>query len=149
MQIQSENMSRDEFIRRVLERDARNIYRTQELIVSQRIYVSGKELKASQRKKGLRRKTGKLEDSLASPDFIIQSQGESFILAANYPLYIRFLDMKHLGNWRLYNRQIWGILYNNALRDIKYKYGQFISDTIGDALRAAFQRFNKKQIWPN
>lgn len=136
-------MSRDEFIRRVLERDARNIYRAQELIVSQRIYVSGKKLKASQRKKGLRRKTGKLEDSLASPDFYMKSQGESFTLAANYPLYIRFLDMKHLGNWRLYNRQIWGILYNNALRDIKYKYGENISDTVEKSLREAFEKYNR------
>jgi hypothetical protein len=143
MQIQSENMSRDEFIRRVLERDAKNIYRAQELIVSQRIYVSGKELKASQRKKGIQRRTGNLENSLASPDFIIQSKGESFILAANYPLYIRFLDMKHLGNWRLYNRQVWGILYNNALRDIKYKYGENISDTVEKSLREAFEKYNR------
>lgn len=136
-------MSQAEFIRAILERDARNIYRAQHLIVSQKIYVSGKDLKATKRKKGIQRQTGTLENSLANPDFYIRSEGEQFTVAANYPLYIRFLDMKHRGNWRIYNRQVWGILFHNALPDIRYKFGKFISDTVGNALRAAFQRFRK------
>ncbi|MDU1893026.1 MAG: hypothetical protein E6767_20305 [Dysgonomonas sp.] len=144
MLIQSGNMSQDEFIRRVLERDARNIYRAQELIVSQRIYLAGKDLKATQRKQGIQRRTGRLEDSLSSPDFYLRSEGENFTVAANYPLYIRFLDMKHRGNWRIYNRQVWGILFRNALPDIKRKFGKFISDTVGEALRVAFEKFNLK-----
>jgi len=143
MQIQSGNMSQDEFIRRVLERDARNIHRAQELIVSHKVYLAGKDLKATKRKKGIQRRTGMLEDSVSNPDFYMKSEGETFVVAANYPLYIRFLDMKHIGNWRIWNRQVWGILYNNALPDIKNKFGQFISDTLGEALRAAFQKFSK------
>jgi hypothetical protein len=52
--------------------------------------------------------------------------------------------MKRLGNWKIYNRQIWGILYSNALKDIKQRYGEYIGDTVGDALRDAFEKFNKK-----
>lgn len=143
MQVQSESMDPAEFVWRVLERDARNIYRAQHLIVSQRIYLAGKDLKASRRKKGIQKKSGTLEQALANPDFFMQAEGEKFTVAANYPLYIRFLDMKHLGNWRIFNRQVWGIL-SNALRDIKLRYGSYIGDRVGDALRAAFEKFNKK-----
>ena len=145
MVVQNETMSPAEFIRKILERDARNIYRAQHLIVSQRIYVSGKDLKATRRKKGIQRRTGRLENALANPDFQIQSAGEKFMVSSNYPLYIRFLDMKHLGNWRIYNRQVWGIL-SNALRDIRQRYGSYIGDRVGDALRAAFEKYNKKRI---
>lgn len=143
MLIQSENMSPDEFIRKILERDARNIYRAQHLVVSQHIYLSGKDLKATKRKKGLQRRTGHLEDSLANPEFYIRSEGEHFVMAANYPIYIRFLDMKRKGNWRIYNRLVFGILFNNALKDLKFKYGQNITDRIGNALRDAFEKYNK------
>ena len=40
------------------------------------------------------------------------------------PLYIRFLDMKKHGNYGIYNRQVWGILWNNSLQTIKYGYGK-------------------------
>jgi hypothetical protein len=142
MLIQSDSMAPDEFIRQIFERDARNIYRAQKLIVSQRIYLAGKDLKATQRAKGIQRRTGTLEDSLTNPDFIIQSQGEVFNIIAKYPLYIRFLDMKHLGNWMIYNKQIWGILFSNALPDIRYRYGDHIADAVGNALRNAFEKYN-------
>lgn len=138
MLIQSDNISQADFVRQILERDIRNIYRAQHLIVSQRIYLAGKDLKATKRKKGVNRQTGRLEDSLASPDFYMKSEGENFKIAGNYPLYIRFLDMKDKSNLQIYNRQIWGILYNNALKDIRYKYGEAIADTVGDKLRTAF-----------
>jgi len=144
MIVQSGNMSQADFIRTILERDARNIFRAQQLIVSQRIYLAGKDLKATRRQKGIRRRTGTLENSLASPDFIIQSQGEKFTMKADYPLYIRFLDMKHIGNWGIYRKPVWGILWNETYTTIRFKYGELISDRIGDALRDAFENYNKK-----
>lgn len=143
MVVQNDTMTPAEFVLKVLERDARNIYRAQHLIVSQRIYLSGKDLKATRRKKGIEKRTGTLENALANPDFFIQAEGEKFIVSSNYPLYIRFLDMKHLGNWRIFNRQVWGIL-SNTLKDIKQRYGSYIGDRVGDALRAAFEKFNRK-----
>lgn len=137
-------MSQAEFIRAILERDARNIYRAQQFIVSQRIYLAGKDLKATRRKAGLQKQSGTLEKALSNPEFYMKSEGEKFVLAANYPLYIRFLDMKNKGNWRIFNHQVWDILYNNALSDIKKRYGEAVTDYVGNALRAAFQQFNKK-----
>jgi len=48
--------------------------------------------------------------------------------------------MKKFGNRKIYNRQVWGILYNNALKDIKFNYGQAISDVVGEKLREAFNQ---------
>lgn len=145
MIIKSATMNEDEFVRKVLERDIRNIFRTQQLIISQRIYLSGKDLKASRRKKGVERRTGRLEDALSSPEFYLRSEGEQFTAAAVYPLYIRFLDLRRLGNMKLYNRVIWGILFNNALKDIKFRYGDAIRDYVGEALEAATQKFTRKK----
>lgn len=138
MIIQSKDMSQAEFIRAVLERDFRNIHKAQLLIVSEGIWREGRELKAKERGIRIRKRTGRLEDVLANPDFIMQSNGEIFTVADTYPLYIRFLDMKHLKDLRIYNRQIWGILFNNALKDIKFKYGKVIADRVGDALYESF-----------
>ncbi|MDR1883744.1 MAG: hypothetical protein LBR26_13310 [Prevotella sp.] len=137
MIVQSENMAQDEFIRQILERDIRNIFKAQQLVVAQGIYHSGKDLKATRRSK-VNRHTGRLENALASPEYYMQSQGEEFNVAAVYPVYIRFMDMKRLGNRMLYNRQVWGILYNNALKDIRNGYGQKIADFVGDKLRESF-----------
>ena len=144
MFLNSGDMPKDEFIRKVLERDARNIYRSQLLIVSQRIYVSGKDLKASRRKEGLQRRTGRLENSLIRPDFYMRSEGENFRLSLTYPLYIRFLDMRHKGNWKIYRKPIWGIMYNNAYRDIQFNYGKEINDWVDERLRAAFEKYKGK-----
>lgn len=146
MLIQSSSMAPDEFIRTVLERDVRNIYRAQKLIVSERIWHEGKDLKTKDRGINVRVRTGRLEDALYFPDFIIQSQGETFNIIANYPLYIRFLDMKHIKDLRVYNRQIWGILYNNALKDIRFKYGKSIADKVGNALRESFPSFSRNTV---
>ncbi|QIK56074.1 hypothetical protein G7051_17590 [Dysgonomonas sp. HDW5B] len=138
MILRNENLNKSNFIRDQLEHDLRSIYKAQQLIVSERIWYEGKDLKKVEREKGVKKRSGILEDALANPDFIIQSAGEKFTVVANYPLYIRFLDMRRKADLRVYNRQIWGILYNNALINIRFRYGKEISDKIGDALREAF-----------
>ena len=45
--------------------------------------------------------------------------------------------MKHLGNWRVYNRQVWGILYGHTLREIKYEWRQQIADRIREGMEMA------------
>lgn len=143
MVIQGDNMSQAEFIRAIQKRDTRNIFRAQQLIVSERIYVTGKELKATKRKKGIQRRSGRLEESVTNPDFIIQSLGEQFNMILDYPLHIRFLDMRHKGNWRIYRHPIWGIIYNQTVPDIKYRSKQEVKDSAGNALRNAFEKYDK------
>ena len=137
--IKSAQLNEDEFIRQVLERDIRTIFRAQYLIVSKNVYLRGKTLAVKKRRGAtIGSRSGALEQALAEPSFAIRSEGEQFIAAAEYPLHIRFLDMKRKGNWQIYNRQVWGILYNNALQDIRFKYGEDIHDRVGEALHEAF-----------
>ena len=144
MIIQSKDMSPEEFVFKILERDVRNIQRAQKLIVSERIYVKGNDLKATKRRKGIGKRTGRLENSVTNPDYAIQGQGSEFTLVLNYPLHMRFLDMRHLGNWKIYRYPIWGIINNHTIPELISKYGETVEDRFGDALRNAFEKYNKK-----
>lgn len=134
------NISKDEFIRIILDRDLRNIFKAQYLVASKRKYLQGKDLKIKTRRKKINRDTEVIETALKNPNFVIQSQGEKFITESSVPVEIRFLDMRRLGNLRIYNRQIWGILYNNTYPDIRFGYGEEIKDRVGDALNQAFEQ---------
>lgn len=138
-------MTSDAIIKRdwivgVLDRDVKNIYKSMLLIAQRNIYVSGKDLTAKRRRgRGIGRRTGALEDSLANPEYSINSNGAQFNVTAKIVLHERFLDMKRHGNMKIYNRQVWGILYNNALPDIRYNVGKAIADEVGTALKKAFE----------
>ena len=135
----SENITKQQFIIEVLQRDLNNIYKAQLGIARQNIYVEGKELKVKRKhtkKIGVR--SGALLKSLENPDFVIQASGEKFVVSAGIVLHMRFIDMKKYGNRRIYSRQVWGILYNNALRDIRSGYGQELYDVVKAALHEAF-----------
>lgn len=51
------------------------------------------------------------------------------------PLYVRFADMRHLANAKVYDRPVWGHLYGETLQDIKYGYREWLRKTFGDSLR--------------
>ncbi len=141
----SENITKSQFIVQVLERDINNIYRAQLLIARKNVYIRGKDLKTTKRRGTLiGEKSGALLESLENPIYKIQMQGSKLTVTASIVKQLRFMDMKHLGNWKIYNRQVWGILYNNSLKEIKYGYGQQFHDLIGEALQQAFSQHNLK-----
>jgi hypothetical protein len=134
----SDNIAKSSFIADVLKRDIANIYRAQLAIAKYNIRIEGKELKIKKKTGAtLNVRSGRLLNSLEHPDFIVQSGGTHFTVSSKIMTYMRFLDMKRSGNWKIYNRQVWGILYNNALRDIRYRYGQDIYDSVRKALEQA------------
>ena len=51
------------------------------------------------------------------------------------PLYVRFADMKHLANAKVYNRPVWDQMYDHTLQEIKYGYREWLHETYGDSLR--------------
>jgi len=137
----SENITKQQFIIQVLERDVRNIYKAQLAIAQQNVYIKGKQLKrVKARGPKIGVYSGSLLESLQNPDYLIQAKGESFIVSAGIVKHMRFLDMKKFGNRKIYNRQVWGILYNNALRDIRNNYGKAIYDYLGETLKEAFNQ---------
>ena len=137
----SENITKQQFIIEVLQRDLNNIYKAQLAIARNNTYIEGKGLnikKGRDSKIGVR--SGSLLESLENPNYVIQSSGEKFVVSANIVKGMRFIDMKKFGNLRIYNRQVWGILYNNALRDIRYGYGKAITDELGAKLNEALNQ---------
>jgi hypothetical protein len=135
----SDDIVKEDFIVQVLERDMNRIYGAQLEIARSNTYVEGRKLKKRVRKgKGLGSRTGALVESLENPDFIIQTSGEKFIVSAKIVTHMRFLDMKRHGDWRIYNRQVWGILYNNSLKDIRNNCGRAIADSVGESLHETF-----------
>ena len=140
MAIDTSNLSKPEFIRIILDRDIRNIFKAQLLIASRRTYLSGKELRIKKRKNGIDWNSEGIENMLNNPNYFMRSQGETFMLEASVPIDIRFYDMRRKQNLQIYNRVVWGILYNNAYPDIRFQYGKEVQDRVGEALHQAFEQ---------
>ncbi len=133
-----------DYIMNVLDRDIRNIYRAQNLIARRNVYVVGRQLTVEHRKGPLiRRRTGALLRSLENPDYTISGNGALFNVTSNIVQHMRFLDMKKKGNRQIYNRQIWGILWRNALADITSHIDYACANSLEEALKRAFNDNSK------
>lgn len=105
-----------------IRRGFRKIFEEQRRIAANKIY--GKQ---AYRTDGTRRsRSGVLQMALESPTLILDGSGSSLSASVKYPTYLRFLDMKRLGNYRIYNRPIWGILYKQTFRDIRFEYQSWL-----------------------
>ena len=139
----TESISKADFIVQVLDRDVKNIYMAQRLIAEQSIYISGKDLKSKREKySSILRKSGRLLRSLSAADYDIKFDGAKFNVTSQIALHTRFLDMKKFGNHRIYNAQVWGILYGapkGTIYTIRNMYGQRIYDLVGQALQRALK----------
>ncbi len=136
----TDNMTKSQFVVEILNRDLVNIYRAQQLIAEENTRLQGAGMKAVRRSgKKIGERSGRLRESLRNPKYTVAGVDGKFQAQAYIPLHMRFLDMKSLGNWMIYNRQVWGILYRNTMIDIKYRYGDQIRDRVGDALRNALK----------
>ena len=131
-----EDLITQEFIRENIERDFRAIFEAQRLIALERIYSRASYSQTGQNLS--QRRSGELLRALQNPRYSMELSGTGVIATSNIPLYIRFLDMKEHGNYAIYNRQIWGILYNNTLMNIRDGYGKEVRDRIFAQLQGAF-----------
>jgi hypothetical protein len=50
---------------------------------------------------------------------------------------LRFLDMKKLGNMKIYNRLVWGILYAETASELMYGFSEEVKNTLRRQLEAA------------
>lgn len=94
-----------------------------EIFEAQRAVASKKVNRLSQTKKS---RSSELMDSLMHPDYKLSTQTAGVQGIITYPLEIRFRDMKHLGNWRIYNKQIWRILYKETFRNIRFEFSDWL-----------------------
>lgn len=141
----NEDLIKQAFIRENVERDVRAIFEAQRLIAMERIYTRTSYSRGRRRlfqEQGygqlVRGRTGELLNSLQNPKYSISLSGAGIVAESNIPLYIRFLDMKELGNYAIYNRQVWGILYNNTLMNVRNGFDKETRDRVYAELQAAF-----------
>lgn len=117
-------------------RGFRRIFEEQRRIAAAKIY--GKQ---AYRTDGTpRSRSGRLQQALASPTFSITSTGSGISAKAQYPTYLRFLDMKRLGNYRIYNRPVWGILYKETFNDIRFEFSAWLRKNLADSIRESYQQ---------
>lgn len=136
----NDNNRVSEYFTEHIRRGFRNIFEEQRRIAANKIY--GKQ---AYRTDGTRRsRSGTLMKALESPSFSLDGSGSTLSASVKYPTYLRFLDMKRLGNYRIYNRPIWGILYKQTFRDIRYEYRVWLDDFTQRTLTQAFQPINSK-----
>ena len=132
-----------EFIHRELMKGIRDIYKAQRNIAQRRIYQVGKERKTVKGTgKTMRSRSGNLMRALENPSFRVWEEGGGNLAHFKYPIYIRFLDMKNHGDFKIYNRQIWGILYGETFRSIRYEFNQEVRDWIQNNLREIMNQLN-------
>ena len=116
-----------QFFKQEVERGIREIFEAQRNIAQHGIYQRGVMRNTYQRKGGgVRQRTGNLLRALNNPSYRVTQSGGGVETRSNVPLYIRFLDMKYNGNWQIYNRQVWGILYNDVRGRIRYEFDKFL-----------------------
>lgn len=109
---------KDEFISDILRRDIGIIYQTQEEVAN----------------RYFKERTGTLRDFLFRRAFTPKESNGEFSVYINVLSYIRFLDMQYRLNYAgmsskrakkqrakyaIYNRVVWGVLYNETFPDIQ------------------------------
>lgn len=140
----NEDLIKQEFIRERVEKDIRAIFEAQLLIARERIYTrtryskEGRSFYQEQGTGATLNRDSLLLKALETPQYKIEASGNGIISTSNIPMYMRFMDMKRVGNWQIYNRQVWGILYNNTINAIRYEYGKQVRDQIYARLANAF-----------
>ena len=112
----TDELINDTYIHKIINRDKTIIYKTQADVVRANFHG-----------------TGRLARFLTSMPFSFAGNTYWFRI---FP-YLRFLDIKYRKqnmrqrrNLALYNRVIWGVLYNETLPDIRYGLTQDIRDGI-------------------
>lgn len=100
----------------------RNIFDEQRRIAANKIYSR----QAYRTDGSPRSRSGRLQAALEAQQMNINASGGSLEANVDYPSYIRFLDMKRLGNYKIYNRPIWGILYKQTFVELRYEFSDWL-----------------------
>ncbi|MDE6296317.1 MAG: hypothetical protein K2L89_00575 [Muribaculaceae bacterium] len=136
------DIAKQQYFKEHLEKGLRDIFDAQRMIATQRIYSVGKS-RTQRRESGrtVEGRSGILLDALTNPRYSVSFSGKGVYAQSNVPTYIRFLDMKKHGNFKIYNRQIWGILYSETLGNIKYEFREWLKKNFPELMN----QFNNKK----
>lgn len=133
------NEIKGNFFYETLVQGIRDIYRAQLRIAQNRIYQVGRERRIVLGEgRAVRERSGALLKALNNPETTVERLGDSVRAVMNYPIYIRFLDMKKRSNFKIYNRQIWGILYKETFNKMRYELSEQVRDWITGELNRIY-----------
>lgn len=123
---------KEEFFVKHLEEGFKKIVEAQSDIAFYRRYRQGPGGRIFQGSgKRLHDRSGRLGDWLADPSYTVKASGGGVRgIMRNFPIYMRFLDMKEHGNFMIYNRQIWGILYGDTFNRMRYEFREYIAERL-------------------
>lgn len=131
------------YIHRNIVAGLRSIYAEQYNVAFRRIYVHGSEKRTVHGKgRTVAGSTGRLRDALSSPAATVETGALGVHASFGYPTYIRFLDMKRYGNYKIYNRIIWGRLYGDTFPKISFEYREEVRNYIRTELRSIMNQLN-------
>lgn len=126
----------------LISRDLDSIWRAQMLIASrnQRFEYKRGHLRKTKNRQSytIAERYPELYQHLASRPYKISKTDAGCYVTMSVLRKLRFLDMKKYGNFKIYNRQIWGILYNNAYKDIRNNISDAVYNEVSHALHKAF-----------
>lgn len=122
-----------EYLKQQLQKGLNDIFEGQRLVASRKIDSSAKAKK---------NRSGALMASLLHPDYKLTTQAAGVHGLITYPREIRFQDMKHLGNWRIYNKQIWRILYKETFRNIRFEFSDWLKTQTINELKNALKQYS-------
>lgn len=117
----TDELIKNKFISDIIQRDIKLIYNTQEEVICSN-FSSG---------------TGRLAAYLSQKPFTLNGDGLKPVYYMRIFSYLRFLDIHYRhqqktlrNNLSLYNRVVWGILYNETLPDLRYAFTAEIRNKI-------------------
>ena len=114
-----------QYFRQQIDRGVRDIIAAQQSIARER--ASG----------GTEGRGKALADALTHVRHSIADSGPGVAAEVWVPLSLRFVDMKKYGNWKIYNRQVWGTLYRDTLQAVKYEFRDWVRANFPEMLRQA------------
>lgn len=125
-----------ELFRQYLEKGIKDIFAAQRQIAAKKL--------ADPTPRQARSRSGELMRSLQNPQYMLQPEGGGVRSEIYWPTYIRFLDMKRQGNWKIYNRQVWGILYKETFVKMRFEISKKLQEYTAEILSRSFEPLNKK-----
>lgn len=106
-----------EYLRQQLQKGLDKIFEAQREVASRKIDRSEKAKKS---------RSGALMASILHPNYKLSAFAGGVHGLITYPREVRFQDMKHLGNWKIYNKQIWRILYKDTFSSIRFEFSDWL-----------------------
>ena len=108
-----------EYLKEQLQKGLNEVFEAQRAVAARKIDRSDKARKS---------RSGSLMASLMHPDCKLTS-GAAFVHGVvTYPSELRFQDIKSLGNWRIYNKQLWPVIYRKTLKNIRFEFSAWLRD---------------------